>query len=135
MEWELVGFCVWLAWCQWVCGAGRSWARRSRENSGSRGGGRLPALKGWEGRFNISCCDSYKRSLSAFSVFLRRKPRPVVWLSKHPCVFTHACFHAPSQAHLEFSWGQAPPAPTPVTEDSIIAHGHSNLGLWSQTQI
>ena len=34
-----------------------------------------------EGVFNVSVCDCYGRSLSAFLVFLRRKPRLEVWLS------------------------------------------------------
>lgn len=39
-----------------------------------------------EGVFNDSVCDCYGRSLSAFLVFLRRKPRLEVWLSQHPYV-------------------------------------------------
>lgn len=46
---------------------------------------------------NVSGCDSYGRSLSAFSVFLRRKPRLEVWLS-NAHMLTHACFSAPPQA-------------------------------------
>lgn len=65
---------------------------------------------GWEGRFHSSRCDSYKRSLSAFSVFLRRKPRLEVWFSNAGAC---SCSHTPvSMLLLKPTWhpaGDGPP--------------------------
>ena len=112
--WEVRAEGVWSAWR-----CGNSWAPvsgwpgvsgceeqgallGSREQERTVGAGGSPPSS-W-GAGNVSCCDSCGRSLPAFSVFLRRKPRLEAWLpSSHMCCAgLRPCF---SSSPLEVSWG------------------------------
>lgn len=104
--WAPVGFCVWPAWCRWVCGGGPAGPAEAGANSG--GGGRVSRLP----------CDCYKRGLSGSSVASEGSPG----------------WRRGSQTRVPAPRASPrPPATQRATGGSIGAHGHYDVGFWRQT--